>query len=151
MTHVFTSSSILLKSRLNAGLSAALLMVFCLSASIGWAQISFTGSYTQDFNSLASTGTSSTVPAGWAFLEIGLSANAMYTANNGGSGIADTYSYGATGSSERAFGELSSGNLPTVYIGAQFTNNTGSTITSLTISYTGEQWRRSGSNNVDSL
>src|SRR5207244_6212230 len=52
----------------------------------------------------------------------------------------DTYSFGASGSSERAFGTLRSGSLsPT--IGVSFTNNTGFTITGLIVKYLGEQWR----------
>ncbi|HKZ84769.1 MAG TPA: ExeM/NucH family extracellular endonuclease [Anaerolineae bacterium] len=96
--------------------------------------------YTQDFNTLASSGTSSTTPLGWAFSETGTNANTTYTAGTGSSNTGDTYSFGATSSSERAFGGLLSGSLnPT--IGASFTNNTGSTISSLAISYTGEMWR----------
>ena len=45
-----------------------------------------------------------------------------------------------SGSAERAFGGLRSGSLVPL-VGAQFTNNTGVAITSLGISYTGEQWR----------
>ena len=41
---------------------------------------------------------------------------------------------------ERAFGALFSGYInPTT--GAQFTNNTGGTVTSLDVSYIGEMWR----------
>ncbi|MFZ3098652.1 MAG: hypothetical protein WA081_19270, partial [Desulfosalsimonadaceae bacterium] len=58
--------------------------------------------YTQDFDSLASVGTSSTVPADWAFLETDDNANTLYTAGDGSSNTGDTYSFGATGSSERA-------------------------------------------------
>jgi len=96
--------------------------------------------YTQNFDTLASSGTSSTVPNGWAFVEIGTNANTLYSAGTGSSNAGDTYSFGAAASAERAFGGLLSGSLnPT--IGASFTNNTGSAITSLAISYTGEEWR----------
>jgi uncharacterized protein len=96
--------------------------------------------YTENFDTLASTGTSSTVPVGWDFVESGTNANALYTAGTGSNNAGDTYSFGASGSSERAFGGLLSGSLvPT--IGASFTNDTGSIITSLDITYTGEQWR----------
>lgn len=95
---------------------------------------------TENFNTLASSGTSSTVPPGWAFLEAGANANTTYTAGTGSGNSGDTYSFGAAGSSERAFGGLLSGSL-TPTIGAAFTNNTGATIASLTIAYTGEQWR----------
>lgn len=96
--------------------------------------------YTQDFNTLANSLTSSSVPTGWDFAESGTNANTTYTAGTGSGTAGDTYSFGAAGSTERAFGGLQSGSLnPT--IGASFTNNTGSTVTSLLISYTGEQWR----------
>ncbi len=103
--------------------------------------ISLTGStYTQNFDSLASSGTSSSMPAGWLFSETGNNANTTYTAGTGSGNAGDTYSFGASGSGERALGMLRSGSLvPT--IGTSFTNDTGATITSLTISYTGEQWR----------
>ena len=98
-------------------------------------------SSTQNFNTLASTGTtSSTLPAGWTFSESGTSANTSYGIGTGSSNTGNTYSFGSTGSTDRAFGGLRSGALnPT--IGASFTNTTGDTVTSLAISYTGEQWR----------
>src|SRR5258705_12459436 len=104
-------------------------------------QVSLTGpAYTQDFNTLALSGTSSTVPAGWLFSESGTNVNTIYTAGNGSGNAGDTYSFVAASNSERAFGGLQSGSLnPT--IGAGFTNNTGGTVTSLAIAYTGEQWR----------
>src|SRR5215216_4405323 len=106
-----------------------------------FAQISLTGgTYLQDFNTLASSGTSGTLPAGWLFLESGTNANALYTAGTGSSNTGDTYSFGSSGNSERSFGGLLSGSL-TPTIGASFVNNTGSTLSSFTISYTGEQWR----------
>src|SRR5574341_2492252 len=99
--------------------------------------------YTQDFNTLATTGTANTpVPTGWDLNETGTSSrnNGAYAASNGSDNAGDVYSFGATGNTERAFGSLQSGTLnPT--IGASFTNNTGSNITALAITYTGEQWR----------
>jgi len=108
------------------------------------------GAASEDFNTLASTGTSSTTPAGWYFLETGTNANTLYTAGTGSSNAGDTYSFGAAGSGERAFGTLLSGNLVST-VGACFTNNTGSTINNLTITYTGEQWRQGGTNRQDRL
>src|SRR5687768_9628182 len=101
------------------------------------AQVSLTGGiYTQNFNTLALSGTSSTVPAGWLFSESGTNANGTYTAGTGSSNTGDTYSFGPSANTERAFGGLQSGSLnPTV--GAGFTNNTGGTITTLAITYTG--------------
>jgi cation transporter-like permease len=96
--------------------------------------------YTQNFDTLANSGTSSVVPTGWDLAESGANANTTYTAGTGSSNAGDTYSFGASGNSERALGGLLSSNLNPTF-GASFTNNTGSTITSLDVSYTGEQWR----------
>lgn len=131
----------------SAGLIAAL--VFGLfSAGVSPARAAGTvtltaldTAYSEDFNTLASTGTANTaVPNGWDFSESGTNANTTYRAGTGSDNTGDTYSFGASGSSERAFGGLRSGTLVPL-VGAQFTNQTGATITSLEISYTGEQWR----------
>jgi hypothetical protein len=98
--------------------------------------------YDQNFNTLASTGSSSTLPTGWILLESGSSSanNGLYAAGTGSSNAGDTYSFGSSGSTDRALGGLRSGTLlPT--IGASFTNNTGSAISALQIQYQGEQWR----------
>ena len=117
------------------------------------AQISITTlgvPFTQNFNTLATTGTSATMPTGWAFLETGTNANTTYLADNGGSNSGNTFSYGTGTTAERAIGGLRSGSLnPT--LGATFTNNTGGDITSLSISYTGEQWRFGAVNRADRL
>ncbi len=98
------------------------------------------GIYTQDFDTLANTGTSSLLPAGWVFIEASTTANTTYSAGTGSSTSGDTYSFGAAGSADRAFGSLQTGsNLAT--IGASFVNNTGASLASLVIAYTGEQWR----------
>src|SRR5690242_18238883 len=67
--------------------------------------------YTQNFDTLASSGTSSLVPDGWSFLETGTNANTLYSAGSGSGTAGDTYSFGATSSTERAFGGLQSGSL----------------------------------------
>ncbi len=96
--------------------------------------------YNQDFNSLASSGTSSATPVGWYFAETGTNANSSYSTGTGSGNTGDTYSFGPAGTPERAFGGLQSGSLvPTT--GAAFTNNTGAVATALQITYTGEQWR----------
>lgn len=94
----------------------------------------------EGFNALASTATSSTLPPGWRLYESGSAANETYGADDGGATSGNTYSYGAVGSSERSLGTLRSGSVaPT--IGAVFLNNTGKTVSAVTISYVGEQWR----------
>lgn len=105
---------------------------------------------TENFDTLASSGTSSVTPNGWFFLETGTAANTTYTAGNGSGNAGETYSFGTTGSSERAFGGLLSGSL-TPILGAQIQNASGSTINSLIISYYGEQWRLGASGRADKL
>lgn len=123
---------------------ALMLMTLPMQSAGAAGNVSLTAlgsAYTQDFNTLASSGTANTVvPNGWEFSESGTNANTTYRAGTGSDNTGDTYSFGATGNSERAFGGLRSGSLVPL-IGAQFTNNTGGTITSLDVSYTGEQWR----------
>ncbi len=104
--------------------------------------------YTQNFDSLVVTGTSNVTPQGWGFNETGTSLDTNYRAGDGTANSGDTYSFGSN--SDRAFGTLQSGSLIPV-IGACFTNNTGSPITSLEIAYTGEQWRLGTAARVDRL
>lgn len=124
-----------------------------------------TSSYTQNFNGLG-IGTSAGVTSGdlnlvnptldgWYFLELGTSANTTITAGTGSSGTADTYNFGAAGNADRTLGGLRFGSdvSPTLNprFGFYFTNNTGSDIEALQISYTGETWRRGFDNRRDRL
>ncbi|WP_069790376.1 ExeM/NucH family extracellular endonuclease [Cyanobacterium sp. IPPAS B-1200] len=104
--------------------------------------INLTGlNYDQNFDTLANSGEPSNVlPLGWFFLETGNNANETYGISDGSSNSGNTYSYGSTDATDRAFGALLSGSLNSM-IGAGFTNNSGSTVTELEISYQGEQWR----------
>ncbi|MFN7261580.1 MAG: choice-of-anchor J domain-containing protein [Cyclobacteriaceae bacterium] len=110
------------------------------------AQVALSSSpYVQDFNSLSNGADNTPVstpapPNGWSFLETGTGANTSYRPHTGSGNSGDTYSFGATTNTERAFGQLRSGSVIST-IGASFQNNTGSTLNSITISYVGEQWR----------
>jgi hypothetical protein len=106
--------------------------------------------YSEHFDSLAANGTGTTVPAGWTFAESAANANASYTAGTGSSHTGDTYSFGATGSTERAFGGLRSGSLVPL-IGVEFLNHTGGMITALRVNYVGEQWRLGTAGRTDRL
>ncbi len=107
------------------------------------AAITLTSTYTQDFNSLANTGTAiswadnATIP-GW------YASRLVYNTGNGASNAGALYSFGTTGSTDRAIGSIGSGSTGTVLYGARFVNNTGGPITSLKIAYKGEQWRNGG-------
>ncbi|MBA3880278.1 MAG: hypothetical protein C0500_11255 [Sphingobium sp.] len=111
---------------------------------------------TQNFDTLSSVplfSETGSTPLGWTLSEAGVNANTQYRTGNFGTGSSstgDTYSFGTSGSAERAFGGLRSGSVvPT--LGSAFTNNTGSTITSLVVSYTGEQWRLGATGRTDRL
>jgi endonuclease I len=104
----------------------------------------------ETFDSLASTGTSSALPTGWFILESGTNANTTYAADNGGLNAGNTYSYGATGSTERALGGLFSGSLVPTF-GARLSNQTGAALTALQVEYTGEQWRLGTTGREDRL
>lgn len=113
--------------------------------------VAITGSYSQNFDTLASSGTAqSTLPAGWELSESGTNANATYDTDTGSSTTGNTYSYGSAASTDRAFGGLQSGSLiPT--IGAGFTNNGSTPIISVAIGYTGEQWRLGAAGRQDRI
>lgn len=117
----------------------------CFIATRVNAQISLSAinaPYQQDFNTLAASGSGhgvGTLPFGWTFVETGSNADTTYTTGTGSSNAGNTYSFG-TDASDRALGGLLSGSL-TPMPGAHFINQTGTTITALEITYTGEQWR----------
>jgi hypothetical protein len=110
--------------------------------------------YTQNFDTLASIGATntwtndSTLP-GW-YAAQGSGSLTTYRANNGSSTTGALYSYGSTGSTDRALGSLSSVTPLTLYYGVRMVNDTGLAIASFVITYTGEQWRV-GSNTVAPL
>ena len=103
--------------------------------------------YTQTFDGLPATGSATwtnnaTIP-GWFHARTGTGTTIV--ANDGSSNAGNLYSYGAGTSSDRALGSLGSGNaaIGNLFWGVRLQNNTGATINSLDIAYTGEQWRNS--------
>ena len=104
--------------------------------------IQFNGSYSQNFDTLASSGSTGTsLPQGFQIVEAGSNANGSYAVGSGSGNAGGSYSFGATGSTDRALGSLGSGTLAPIYFGGVLTNTLSSTLTSLTFAYTGEQWR----------
>lgn len=111
--------------------------------------------YNQDFNTLSNSVDNTPVssplpPMGWLFLETSTNANAEYRPHTGSGNAGDTYSFGATGNTERAFGQVRSGGLIST-IGANFQNDTGSPLTSISIQYYGEQWRLGATGRNDKM
>jgi hypothetical protein len=126
----------------RAVLTAALIASLATAPAAG-AQIpldSVETPYSQDFDTLAPVGSSSSLPPGWALAEMGTGADSSYTASSGSRTVGDTYSYGEA-TTERALGTLQDAtNVPT--IGARFRNDTGAPIWWVSIRYAGEEWRR---------
>ena len=132
-----------------------LLLGLGLAAPRASAQFSLTNSfYSQNFDSMGSSGT--TAPTGWFVGSLSPQAtNGTVTSRpivvSDGSGTsANNYNFGTTGDSDRALGSKaeSGGTRVTEF---RFTNNTGLTLTDLTLSYTGEQWRRATTTNALTL
>lgn len=116
---------------------ALLSATVCAQVSIG----SFGTAYTQNFNSLASSGTPSWINnstiSGW------YSNRTTYLIGpiDDPGPTAGLYSFGSGTASERALGAIPNSTTSTIYYGVRMQNNTGAEIRSFTISYTGEQWR----------
>ncbi|MBL8177231.1 MAG: hypothetical protein JNK48_21330 [Bryobacterales bacterium] len=124
-----------------------------------------TTSYTQDFNTLVSSGTAllTTLPQGWnvnyrlngTTLEVIAppSTKTTYRAGTGSDNAGDFYSFGAASNSDRAFGSLASGNSQVGNVAQYFcfTNNSGATVTSLRVAYRGEQYRNGGNTTAHKL
>ena len=129
-----------------------LLLATFLLTQTSWAQVSFTpGSltYTQDFNTLANTGTANTwtnntTLPGW------LSTQTTYRAGTGSDNAGALYSFGSAGATERALGSVASSGASPQY-GVVFTNSTGTPISSFQVNYTGEQWRNGGNTSAQKL
>ncbi len=96
--------------------------------------------YSQNFDSLSNSTASSVMPYGWYLYETGTNANSTYAVDSGSLTSGNTYSYGHKGNTNRALGSLASGSLLPNY-GVAIRNNTGKTLTSLSIAFTVEQWR----------
>lgn len=125
------------------------LFVLALFSLEGVAQVSITtagSAVTQNFDGMGATGT--TTPTGWFVGTVNASNSTTVVSNTGASNSGANYNYGVDSASDRALGSLASGGNARNTEG-RFTNNTGSTITSITISYDGEQWRLGQNNSVD--
>ena len=112
---------------------------------------------TQNFDTLATSGTANswtddTTLQGW-YAQFGLQPTnpTTYRADSGTGTTGAIYSYGTGTNTDRAFGSVSSGTPGDIFIALKLTNNTGLTITSLDISYNGEQWRNGGNTSAQQL
>jgi hypothetical protein len=134
------------------------------------ADISYSGGlYTQDFDSLISSGTSQpwtndSTLMGWHLFRQDAAnppvAITAYSANDGSSTTGSFYSYGTSGTSERALGGLGSGGsyfgspasgAVAGWMAVSFNNASGATIMDFTIAFDGEQWRNGGSGSPNTM
>lgn len=136
-------------------------VVALLAGSAAAQTISYTGGlYSQNFDGLASTGSvaltgvgphhldgvlGSTGMTGWYAMKAqGSGADTEFRAQDGslsGSAGRGVVSFGTASSSERALGGLAT-SAQIGRFGGVMVNNTSGTLTDVTISFTGEQWRR---------
>jgi RHS repeat-associated protein len=130
------------------------IVVFALfAAASGRGQVvyqSLEDVYTQNFNSLPSTGstytwTDNSTIAGWYAANSGSLSFNPAGVTTGSTTTGNLYSFGSSGASDRALGSIGSGssNAGGFFYGVKLTNDTGVTINAITISYVGEQWRNS--------
>jgi hypothetical protein len=127
-----------------------IILVFMMCVPSAWSQVNMTvtGSYTQDFNTLSQSGSSnsftnnSTISSWYIQKESGNTNPNTYAASTGTSGSGGFYSFGSSGNSDRALGQVASGAPDDMAVGLLLRNTSGVTITNITVSYTLEQWRK---------
>lgn len=118
---------------------------FILLTSLSFGQISITAigtPYNENFDSMGATGT--TFVSGWTAIRASgsgtVGATLAMVADNGTLNSGNVYNIGTTAATERAFGTLASGSTIPAF-GTSFINNTGSTVSAVSISAVMEQWR----------
>jgi hypothetical protein len=115
------------------------------------------GFHYQNFNSLSNSTVATdfidnvTIP-GWYSQRT--TSSIAYGAGAGTSNSGGLYSYGSTGSTDRALGTIGSSNTSfggNFAHGVQFVNNTGANVTQMSVSYKMEQWRCGGNTTPNTL
>ncbi len=105
------------------------------------------GAYSQNFDSLASSGSANswtdnfTLPGWYASKKVLPAVVTNYIASTGSLTTGALYSYGAAASANRAIGLLVSGTPGDMAFGVRFTNDTAFVQSNIVVSFTGEQWR----------
>ncbi len=119
------------------------------SLSFGQTPISLIGvnvPYSEDFSGMGATETAF-IP-GWTAINTTNGNTLTMSVSNGSLSSGNVYNVGAAGSEERAFGTIADGStIPA--LGAVFTNNTGGTVSKISIQTRMEQWRESSNETVN--
>ena len=132
--------------------------------------VNFAGVYTQNFDSLPTSGTSiawtnDTTLQGWHLFRQPEPATAITSMNagDGSSNAGAFYSFGANGAgplTDRALGGIGAGSAyfgtpasgaVAGWLALSLTNTTGTTVNTLEISYDGEQWRNGGNTSPQTM
>ncbi|PKN72667.1 MAG: hypothetical protein CVU50_05880 [Candidatus Cloacimonetes bacterium HGW-Cloacimonetes-3] len=144
-----------------------LFLFVLILASMGllWGQYSIAATsttYTQNFDTLANTGTGitwsdGTTLSGWYAKTDATASIVTYGTNTGTTTTAGLYAFGTASATDRAFGYAASNTYFGAagtgkgYMGWRLKNNTPGTITTLTVTWTGEEWRKENNATAQTL
>ncbi len=123
--------------------------VLLTSLSFGQTPISLIGvnvPYSEDFDGMGSTET--TFIPGWTAIDVNTGTTLSMGVTNGSIPAGNAYNVGLVGSEERAFGTLADGTTVPA-LGAVFVNNTGNTVSKISIQTRMEQWRAADNSSVN--
>ncbi len=138
-----------MKTAIYSFFKPLLAALFFFVSTAGWGQINITttGSYSQDFNTLISSGSATwnnnaTIP-NWYAKRTGT--GSTIAADSGAASGGNLYSYGESSNLERALGSLGSGNAAagSFAYGVLLRNNSSVSVTDIKVTYVLEQWRNS--------
>jgi len=129
-----------------------LLTIILLSLlSFGQTPISLIGvnvPYNEEFDGMGASVTDTNYLPGWTAINTVNGATLTMAVANGSESNGNAYNVGRTDVEERAFGTLAdAATIPA--IGAVFTNNTGGSVSKISIQARMEQWRQSGNASVN--
>jgi Secretion system C-terminal sorting domain len=162
--HAFVGFDLILSQiKLNT-VCALCILCFGLLPAISWSQTSISAvgtNYTQDFNTLTSgTWADNTTATGWYTATTATASITTYSANTGSTTTAGLYAFGVAGAgllSDRGLGFVTSNAYTGAassgknYMGWRLKNTTGSAISSLAVTWTGEQWRNNNNTSAQQL
>lgn len=135
-------------------LALTALAAICIITSVGFAQrdLSVGSPVTETFDSLGTADTNvtnnTTITGFYAERALGNATPNPFVASVGSGTAGGFYTFGNT--AERAAGTLASGATTNIYLGMRIRNAGLTPISSIIVTYTGEQWRR-GSGGVETL
>lgn len=135
--------------------AASLLVLDAQGTSTGATTSTFitgAGYYRQNFDTLPAAGTTTWTDnatlSGWYAQRSVTNTTMSIVSTNGGSGTGALYSFGTTGSTDRALGSVGSGNAGSFAWGVAFRNDTAGLLSFTSLSFFGEQWRSGGTNSA---